>query len=66
MGEKVETEFDSTREEIDAIKDENFELKQKIRHLDTDIEQMYLSNQIYRMASHIDGTKELDEIKQLQ
>ncbi|GAM56600.1 mlr8221 protein [Vibrio ishigakensis] len=63
VGEKVENEFDSTREEIDAIKDENFELKQKIRHLDTDIEQMYLSNQIYRMASHIDGTKELDEIK---
>ncbi|GAM64248.1 hypothetical protein JCM19232_918 [Vibrio ishigakensis] len=62
MGEKVETEFDSTREEIDAIKEENFDIKQKIRHLDTDIEQMYLSNQIYRMASHIDGTKELDEI----
>lgn len=63
IDEKVDTAFDDTRDEIDIIKDENFELKQKIRHLDTDIKQMYLSNQIYRMASHLDGTKELDEIK---
>ena len=60
--ERLDGTYTDTLARIEALNEENFNLQLKIKEVNTDITEMYLSNQIYRMAAHVEGTKELDEI----
>lgn len=60
---QLDTKFETSLQKIEGINEENFAIRDKIRLIETDIEQLYLSNQIYRMAAHVQGTDKLSEIK---
>ncbi|MDA9556521.1 hypothetical protein N9R79_03325 [Vibrio sp.] len=60
--ERLDSTYTDTLNRIEALNEENFNLQLKVKEVNSDITQMYLSNQIYRMAAHVEGTKELDQI----
>ena len=59
----LKTQHKSTLDEIDELNDLNFNLEKEIDILDSELEEVYLSNQIYRMAGHVDGTNKLSKIQ---
>lgn len=60
---QLDEHYAGTLADMEQIRLDNFKLKQAIRYLDSDIEQLYLSNQIYRLAAHIDGVERSADIK---
>lgn len=60
---KVKEEFATTKEKIDSIEEQNFQLKDEIDSHNLDIEDLTLSNQVYRIAAYFDNAERANQIK---